>query len=160
MWQLKYHTKYFVMAGFGDYYVSLVFITSCLLWSVATVAVRYSNTAPHKYAQFTQRIYLCILPAFDIWMCNILQLFIAVSNDPHNRLLTSDQYCPQKYLTEVTLNWRYALYVSGQIKHLNMKTKVYHKKTFLPLQLTPSVCSCYDSNECLSDNIVDILYVW
>jgi hypothetical protein len=31
-----------------------------------------------------------------------------------------------------------------------MKTKVYHKRTFLPLQQTPSVCSGYDSNECLS----------
>jgi len=66
MWQFKYHTTHFVTAGFGEYYVSLVFITSFLLWAVATVAVKYSNTARHNYAQFTQRIYLCILTAFDI----------------------------------------------------------------------------------------------
>jgi len=60
------HTKYFVTFGFGEYYISLVFVTSSVLWAVGTVAVRYSNTAPHKYVQFTQRIHLCILPAFDI----------------------------------------------------------------------------------------------
>jgi hypothetical protein len=43
------HTIYLVTAGFGDYYVSLVFITCCLLWAAATDAVRYSNTAPQKY---------------------------------------------------------------------------------------------------------------
>ena len=47
-------------------YVSLVLNTSCLLWVVATVAVRYSNTVPHKYVEFTQRIHLCILLALDI----------------------------------------------------------------------------------------------
>jgi len=47
-------------------YVGLVFMTSFLLWSVATIAVRYSNTALHKYAQFTQTIHLRILPTFDI----------------------------------------------------------------------------------------------
>jgi len=36
------------MAGFGEYYVSLVFITASLLWAADTVAVRYSNTKPHK----------------------------------------------------------------------------------------------------------------
>ena len=94
-------------------YVSLVFITSCLLWSVATVAVSYSNTAPHKYVQFTQRIHLCTMPTFHIWMFNILKLFLAFSNEPHIRLLTSDQYCPQKCLAYVPLNWTCPLYVSG-----------------------------------------------
>jgi len=42
-----------------------------------------------------------------------------------------------------------------------MKTKIHHKRTFLPLQLTSSVCSGYDSDECLSHrhNTVDILYI-
>ena len=113
MWQFKFHTTHFVAAGFGEYYVSLVFITSCLLWAVVKVALQYSNTAPHKYAQFTQRIHLCILSAFDIWMFNILQLFLAISNDPHRMLLTSAHYCSQVHLIYVTLNWRYALCVSG-----------------------------------------------
>jgi len=41
-----------------------------------------------------------------------------------------------------------------------MKTKVYHKRTFLPLQLTSWVRSGYDSNECLSHrhNTVGIVY--
>jgi len=41
-----------------------------------------------------------------------------------------------------------------------MTTKFYHKRTFLPLILTSSVCNSYDSNECLSHrhNTVDILY--
>jgi len=41
-----------------------------------------------------------------------------------------------------------------------MKTKVYHKRTFLPLQLTSWLRSDYDSNECLSNrhNTVDIVY--
>jgi hypothetical protein len=146
MWQFKYHTTHFVMAGFGEYYVSLVFITCCLLCAVATVAVRYSNTAHHKYVPFTHTIHVCILPAFDIWMFNILQLFLGISNDPHSMLLTSEHYCPQKYLIYVTINWICAMYFSGQIKYLNMKSKVYHKRTFLPLQVTPSVCNDYDSN--------------
>jgi len=93
-------------------------------------------------------------------MFNILQLFLAISNNPHNMLLTSAHYSPQKHLIYVTLNWRCALNVSGQIKHLNMKTTVYHKRTFLPLQMTSSECSGYDSNECLSHrhSIVGILH--
>jgi len=98
MWQFKNHTTNFVMPEFGEYYASLVLITSCLFWAVATVAVSYSNTAPHKYAQFTQRIHLCILPALDIWMHNILQLFHAISNDQYSMLLTSAHYCSQKCL--------------------------------------------------------------
>ena len=39
------------MAGFGEYYVSLVFITSCLLCSVATVSVKYSNTATQNFTE-------------------------------------------------------------------------------------------------------------
>lgn len=42
------------MAGFGEYYVGLVFITSCLLWAVATVSVKYGNTATQKYLEFTE----------------------------------------------------------------------------------------------------------
>jgi hypothetical protein len=119
-----------VTAGFGEYYVNLVFITSCLLWAVAIFAVRYSKTALHKYVEFTQRINLRILPAFDIRMFNILQLFLAISNDPHSMLLTSGHYSSQKCLIYVTLNWRYDLYVSGQIKHLNMKLKFTTKEHF------------------------------
>jgi hypothetical protein len=70
------------------------------------------------------------LPTFDIWMFNILQLFLAISNDPHNMLLTSAHYSPQKHLIYVTLNWRCALNVSGQIKHLNMKTMFFTKEHF------------------------------
>jgi hypothetical protein len=42
------------MAGFGEYYVSLGFITSCMFWAVRTVAVWYSNTATQKYIEFTE----------------------------------------------------------------------------------------------------------
>jgi len=38
-----------VMAGFGEYAVSLEFITSSVLWAVATVAVTYRDTATQKY---------------------------------------------------------------------------------------------------------------
>ena len=113
MWKFKYHKTHFVPAVFGEYYVSVVFITCCLLWAVATVAVRYSNTAPHKYLEFKQRIDLHTLPTFYIWMLNILQLFIAISNYPHSMLLTSVNYSSQKRLIYVTLNWRRALNVSG-----------------------------------------------
>jgi hypothetical protein len=64
-------------------------------------------------------------------MFNILQLFLAISNDPHSMLLTSAHYCSHKHLNYVTLNWRCALNVCGSIKHLNTKTKLYHKITFL-----------------------------
>jgi len=42
-----------------------------------------------------------------------------------------------------------------------MKTKIYHKRTFLPLQLTSWLCQGYDSNEFLSHshNTVDIVYI-
>jgi len=113
MWKFKYHTTHFVTAGFGEYCISLVFITSSLLWAVATVAVRYSTTTPHKYVKFTQRIHIRILPAFDIWMFNTLQLFLWISNYPHSMLLTSAHYCPQKWPIYVTLNWTGPLYVTG-----------------------------------------------
>jgi len=92
-------------------------------------------------------------------MCNILQLFIAISNDPHSMLLTGVHYRSQKRLIFVTLNSRCAVYVSGQIKHLNMETKVHHKN-ISALRLPSSVCHGYDWNECLSHrhNIVDMLY--
>ena len=41
------------MAGFGEYYVGLVFITSGLFWAVASVSVKYGNTATQKYVEFT-----------------------------------------------------------------------------------------------------------
>jgi len=66
MWKFKYHTTHFVTVGFDEYYYRLVLITTYLLWAVATVAVGHSNMAPHKYAQFAQRINLCILPTLDI----------------------------------------------------------------------------------------------
>jgi hypothetical protein len=53
------------------------------------------------------------LTTFDIWMLNILQLFIAISNYPHSMILTSVNYSSQKRLIYVTLNWRRALNVSG-----------------------------------------------
>ena len=94
--KVKYHTTHFVMAGFGENYITLIFITS---WAVAIVAVRQSDTAPQKYAQFTHRIHLSILPTSDISMLNILQLFLAILNDPHSMLLTSAHYFPQKCIT-------------------------------------------------------------
>jgi hypothetical protein len=56
------------MAQFGEYNVTFVFIICSLLWAVGTVSVWYSNTAPHKYVEFTQRIDLRIFPTFDICM--------------------------------------------------------------------------------------------
>jgi hypothetical protein len=83
-------------------------------------------------------------------MFNIVQLFLTISNDPHSMLLNSVHYCSKKSITYVTLLWRCALNVSGQINHHNTKTKVYHKRIFLSLQLTSWLCSGYDANECLS----------
>ena len=43
-----------MIAGFGEYYVSLVFISSSVLWAIATVSVMFSNTATRKYVEFTE----------------------------------------------------------------------------------------------------------
>jgi hypothetical protein len=150
LWKFKHHTTTLLWRLGLVNTTSIFFHYLLCAVAIATVAVWYSNIETYKYVEFTQRTEVCILPNLDIRMFKILQPFLTISNDPHIVLWTSAHYCSEKRQIYITLNWRCALYISGQIKHLNMKTKVYHTWTFLPLQLTPSLCHGSDSNECLS----------